>query len=171
MELLEHDVGFQRYFNDLLAAAPYSAYRWETPGVTIATVDRPFECVLLDAESLDRGADGSAFTSQFAASRDGEQAIAFTNLGGDATLIVPVPAAESDAYCHLASFVRKAPNGQQEALWSLVAATMLARFSNRPAWLSTAGAGVPWLHVRIDDRPKYYGHAPYRQSYMKGGTE
>jgi hypothetical protein len=29
-------------------------------------------------------------------------------------------------------------------------------------WLSTAGAGVPWLHVRLDDAPKYYGHAAYR---------
>jgi hypothetical protein len=31
-----------------------------------------------------------------------------------------------------------------------------------PEWLSTAGAGVSWLHVRLDDRPKYYGYAPYR---------
>ncbi len=31
-----------------------------------------------------------------------------------------------------------------------------------PVWLSTAGAGVSWLHVRLDDRPKYYGHGPYR---------
>jgi hypothetical protein len=29
-------------------------------------------------------------------------------------------------------------------------------------WLSTAGMGVPWLHVRLDDRPKDYGHRPYR---------
>lgn len=31
-----------------------------------------------------------------------------------------------------------------------------------PVWISTSGLGVPWLHVRIDDRPKYYQHAPYR---------
>ncbi|MFL6237620.1 MAG: DUF6940 family protein [Thermoanaerobaculia bacterium] len=24
------------------------------------------------------------------------------------------------------------------------------------------GAGVSWLHVRLDDRPKYYGYGPYR---------
>ncbi|MGI9175867.1 MAG: DUF6940 family protein [Rhodothermales bacterium] len=23
-------------------------------------------------------------------------------------------------------------------------------------WLSTAGGGVSWLHVRLDSRPKYY---------------
>ncbi|MFO1021395.1 MAG: hypothetical protein U0903_11970 [Planctomycetales bacterium] len=32
----------------------------------------------------------------------------------------------------------------------------------KPVWLSTAGAGVPWLHVHLDDQPKYYSHAPYR---------
>ena len=24
------------------------------------------------------------------------------------------------------------------------------------------GASVSWLHVRLDDRPKYYGYAQYR---------
>ncbi len=39
---------------------------------------------------------------------------------------------------------------------------MLKRIGEAPMWLSTAGAGVPWLHVRLEDRPKYYGHAAYR---------
>jgi hypothetical protein len=38
---------------------------------------------------------------------------------------------------------------------------MAARVSTTPVWLSTAGAGVAWLHVRLDDRPKYYSHRPY----------
>jgi len=32
----------------------------------------------------------------------------------------------------------------------------------RPPWVSTAGMGVPWLHARLDTRPKYFRHAPYR---------
>jgi hypothetical protein len=28
---------------------------------------------------------------------------------------------------------------------------------------ATAGAGVPWLHARLDDRPKDFGFAPYRE--------
>lgn len=39
---------------------------------------------------------------------------------------------------------------------------MHARLGAKPVWLSTAGAGVPWLHVRLDDHPKYYGYALYR---------
>ena len=30
-------------------------------------------------------------------------------------------------------------------------------------WLSTAGLGVYWLHLRLDTRPKYYSFQPYRK--------
>ncbi len=40
---------------------------------------------------------------------------------------------------------------------------MTQRIGAMPVWLSTAGAGVSWLHVRLDTRPKYYHHGPYRQ--------
>ena len=30
--------------------------------------------------------------------------------------------------------------------------------------LPPQGLGVYWLHVRLDDRPKYYTHVPYRSS-------
>ena len=39
---------------------------------------------------------------------------------------------------------------------------MEARIGIQPIWLSTAGMGVPWLHVRLDSRPKYYAFGPYR---------
>jgi hypothetical protein len=41
---------------------------------------------------------------------------------------------------------------------------MVRRMSAKPVWLSTAGAGVSWLHVRLDDQPKYYGFALYRSA-------
>ena len=40
---------------------------------------------------------------------------------------------------------------------------LLQRLGARPVWLSTAGGGVDWLHVRLDDRPKYYRHREWRQ--------
>ena len=33
-----------------------------------------------------------------------------------------------------------------------------------PLWVSTSGAGVYWLHLRLDSFPKYYTHAPYRNT-------
>jgi hypothetical protein len=43
-----------------LADAPYSAFRWETPPVTDATLTRPFEFVLLDSPGLARHPDPRA---------------------------------------------------------------------------------------------------------------
>lgn len=153
------DTAFRMWFAKLLADAPYRAFRWETPGVTSATASRPFEFVLLDAPGIDRKPDRDAFAEHFA---PGEAIARFANLSGDSTLIAPAPLADDSMYGHLAAFVRAAPAEQVDALWRTVGDAMTRRLSAKPVWLSTAGAGVSWLHVRLDDRPKYYGHAPYR---------
>lgn len=155
------DAGFRAWFNALLADVPYTEFRWETPAVTAATLARPFECVVLDAPGLARRPDPAAFADHFPGAVAG--VAVFPNLGGDATLIAPCPLADSSAYGHLAAFVRLAPEAQRDALWRAVGEVMTRRAGAEPIWLSTAGAGVPWLHVRLDDRPKYYGHAPYRR--------
>lgn len=150
---------FRACFNATLAAAPFVAFRWETPAVTVATAARPFEFVLLDDPDLARRPDAAAFADYF---RAGEEVVAFANLRGDATLVVPCPVADPSAYGHLAAFARGAPESQRDALWKRVGEEMARRIGTKPVWLSTAGAGVAWLHVRLDDRPKYYGHDPYR---------
>ena len=79
-------------------------------------------------------------------------------------MAVPCPIGPASAYGHLAAFARLAPASQQDALWRSLGDAMARRIGDRPVWLSTAGGGVSWLHVRLDDRPKYYGYEPYRQS-------
>ncbi len=159
----QHDTTFRSLFIALLADAPFSAFRWETPPITTSTADRPFEFVLLDSPSLAREPDPNAFAEHFQ-NAGNSSVIEFPNLGKDATMIVPCPDGSPSAYGHLAAFIREGPTAQQHALWELVGAMMERRLSVRPVWLSTAGAGVSWLHVRLDDRPKYYGYAPYRES-------
>ncbi|AMV21050.1 DUF6940 family protein [Planctomyces sp. SH-PL14] len=163
MEVLRgwrEEAGFRTWFNGLLAAVPFAEFRWETPAVTTDTVSRPFECVVLDAPGLARTPDPQAFSEHFAGAE--EDVVAIPNLSGDAILVVPCPVADQSAYGHLAAFVRQAPTDQRDALWRLVGETTARRIGTRPVWLSTAGAGVSWLHVRLDERPKYYGFAPYR---------
>jgi hypothetical protein len=155
------DANFRKVFNRWLADAPYAAFRWETPPLTDAALERPVEFVLLDSPWLACEPDRRPFAEHF---RQAEQDIlVFPNLGGDALLIVPRPLSRSSAYAHLATFVRQAPAAQRDRLWRVTGETMLARVSTRPLWLSTAGGGVNWLHVRLDDRPKYYAYLPYRQ--------
>lgn len=156
----QSDVAFRSLFNALLSDTPLAAFRWETPPITTTTVNRPFEFVLLDSPGLARRPDTEAFAEHFQDAAETE-VVTFSNLGGDAILVVPCPVAASSAYGHLAAFVREAPERQRHALWQAVGEAMLRRVGTRPIWVSTAGAGVAWLHVRLDDRPKYYGFGPY----------
>lgn len=153
------DAAFNTYFNDLLADLPFAAFRWETPPITSQTLADPFECVALDSPGLALPADPVPFAGQF---DDAAPVVTFANLGGDAVLVVPCPVTAHEAYGHLAAFTRRAPAAQRQALWRQVGEAVHRRISDRPLWLSTAGGGVAWLHVRLDDRPKYYRFDPYR---------
>lgn len=77
-------------------------------------------------------------------------------------LVVPCPQEASTDYGHLAAFTHNAPTAQQHCLWSKVGQAVAQKLSHQPLWVSTAGGGVAWLHVRLDMYPKYYHHNPYR---------
>lgn len=161
IDLLADDAGFRSLFAQTISGSSYSAFFWETPPVTSKSVDRPFECVLVEAPALSRlSPDPSPFSSHFIAHKH-QPAIGFSNLSGDAFLVVPTPSADKTCYTHLASFVRSAPEPQVDAFWRLVGTSMRQLISSSPLWLSTAGVGVSWLHLRLDSRPKYYRHVPY----------
>ena len=153
---------FRQFFSATLAACPFDAFLWETPPVTTDTLDQPFESVLTASVSLACSSpDPTPFRTHFAA-RPSEPVLTFLNLGGDALLIVPAPVAEVHCYTHLARFLRAAPSEQVDAFWSSVGQALRDRVSRASTWLSTAGMGVSWLHLRLDSRPKYYRHAPYK---------
>ncbi len=162
LDLWQYDTDFRDYYTQLLASSPFTAYRWETPAVTQNTLANPFEFVLLSSPWFcSRQTDTKAFDSYFT---DGDQGIvSFANLSGDATLIVPSPRTDKDAYGHLAVFIRQAPSSQIDALWRVVGTKVKTVVGDAPMWLSTAGGGVAWLHVRLDSYPKYYGYSPYTQ--------
>lgn len=164
LTLMEESEPFRAYLISVLQAAPYDTYRWECPALTRQHTGRPFEFVLIDHPGLAATTDTQSFKAYFDAGGPDAGVVVFKNLGGDATLIVPSPLAETDAFNHLARFVRTATPAQIHALWRCVGRAMRCRLSERPVWLSTAGDGVSWLHIRLDDRPKYYRHQPYRQT-------
>ncbi|MDC0672991.1 DUF6940 family protein [Nannocystis radixulma] len=146
-----------------LAACPFAGFFWETPAVAAATTGSPFEMVVVAAPHLTRTlASPEAFAEHLEPGPSDVRT--FANLGGDAVLVVPRGLVDAAAYGHLAAFVRAAPVAQIDALWQAVGAALAAAWARSPApvWLSTSGSAVPWLHVRLDARPKYYAHAPYR---------
>merc|ERR1712187_583010 len=95
----------------------------------------------------------------------------FLNLGGDARLVSPLELGDREQYGHIAAFVRNAAAKEQQGFWAQVGSAMervLEERMSRPTWLSTEGSGVPWLHVRLDTRPKYYHTAEYK-SFSENG--
>lgn len=160
------DPEFREFFIRMLASAPFPAFYFETPAVSAATLDCPFEFVLVNSGLLaDVDPEPQVFRTHLESPTAREGIAVFPNLGGDAWLVAPCPEGPPEAYAHLAVFCRRAPRPQQHALWIRVAETMTEQLDlKEPLWLSTAGQGVFWLHVRLDRYPKYYNHAPYRHA-------
>ncbi len=160
-----HDAPFRRLWCGWLAALPFDAFVWELPVFTQTSAPDPFECVLIDAPDLDgRRPHTETFADHFSPlhGQPDDQAIAvFANLGRDGTMIAPCPRAAPAAYVHLARFMRDGPPAQREGLWRVVGNALINWPAEKPCWLSTAGGGVAWLHVRLDSWPKYYRHHPY----------
>jgi uncharacterized protein DUF6940 len=160
--LLESSTDFARWYSEILAACVHEAYFWELPPLTTATFEDDAEFVVIESDSLARlRPDPAPFESQFALQR-GSDVITFPNLGGDALLIVPTPLGSVESYPHLATFLRQAPASQVRSLWKGAARAVHETLSDTPTWLSTAGLGVSWLHLRLDTRPKYYNYQPYK---------
>ena len=167
-ELLQAKEGFADWYSAELAAFDAEAFYWELPPLTIATIGRDAEFVLIEAPSLARFAPEPAPFAQHFSRAPGEDVIVFPNLGGDAVMVVPCPRGPDEHYPHLAAFLRGAETRQVRTLWQTTAQEMLRHVGERPTWLSTAGGGVAWLHIRLDSRPKYYSYEPYRRSGYGG---
>ena len=85
---------------------------------------------------------------------------------------MPLDDVDDATYSHLARFVREAPGGKVSEFWMRAASMYLDVLKRKDkddggddeagTWFSTNGMGVAWLHLRIDDRPKYYSYAPFK---------
>jgi len=156
--LCDQDAGHA--LEQAIAESGFDAVFWECPPVRDTTLDDPFECVLVHSSALARV---KANPAPFRHVLDSAAPVAtFDNLGGDATLVVPTSQASNNCYPHLAQFCRTAPDDQRRAVWRALGEAIHPRVQQRPIWVSTSGLGVYWLHFRLDSRPKYYTHRPYR---------
>lgn len=160
----ETDAAARSHLAREIADSPHEAVFWECTPVSRASLDTPFEMVLLPARALASAhPDASSFTAHLECT---DSAIcSFDNLGGDARLVVPRDLSPTTTYTHLAAFLRTAPPHQVDALFRVVGHQLAQRLAqtDQRVWVSTSGLGVPWLHVRLDATPKYFQHAPFRR--------
>jgi hypothetical protein len=154
------DEKFRTWWSASLGRVSYAAYCWECPPVTAGSLNRPFECVFVSSPLLAQIApDPAPFVEHF---RGDREVVTFESLGRDALLVAPCPETGARNFAHLASFIASASQSRKDAIWRAVGEALEKRLGVRATWLSTAGLGVAWLHVRLDSRPKYYRHAPYK---------
>lgn len=151
----------------LLQEAPFRAYFWETPSVTASTLKQPFEFIVQDSDLLANvRAEYSPFSGFLSQHENTNTVMSFPNLGRDATLVAPCKNGNPDDYASIATFARRAPQKQIHEFWRVAGRQGLKEIHRQrgsPVWISTSGAGVYWLHLRLDSYPKYYTYAPYRQ--------
>lgn len=73
-------------------------------------------------------------------------------------------------HAHLAEFCRHAPSSTVTHTWRLALQTYRSTVSATPdrgsktqnTWFSTAGLEAPWVHFRVEHRPRYYSYNPFR---------
>lgn len=160
IDLIQHSEAFIIFFNDLLRLNEFEGFYWEVKPVNEPRLHENFTFVLVRGDILHSlKSDSSAFKKHFT---PGDSVVSFPNLGGDAQLVVPAPLSAESDYGHLAKFVRTAPADQILKFWKTVGEQYSLSLGQQPKWLSTAGLGVFWLHIRIDSRPKYYRHNAYK---------
>ena len=82
--------------------------------------------------------------------------ISFKNPNKDTVLVVPIPRPGKN-YATLKDFCDNAPKIQQKIFWEEVSKLALKQMkTEKKVWISAHGLGVPYLHIRISNQPKYY---------------
>ena len=90
--------------------------------------------------------------------------ISFNNLSNDTLLIIPTPK-KNKKFTTIKDFMDNASEIQQKYFWKYVSKTVkkLIKDGKTKYWISTHGLGVPYFHLRISLKPKYY----VTKSFMK----
>lgn len=162
----------RQLLSDIMRDMPFESFYWECPPVSLATLDRPFEFMVIDAPHLARFAPNQGPFSEYLDELTGQEIVrSFLSFTKESLLMAPAQSiADASVFTHIASFFRGAPAKQQDAMWCCLGEALRDRLNavgtTTNVWVSTEGSGVHWLHFRMDARPKYYEWRQYRDPYF-----
>lgn len=162
LKLWQENDEFNDFYTSVLHDCGFGSFVWEHPLLSAELLHQAYEFVLIRTPNYFNQPDTATFKDYFVPVSDNQGIVSFPNLGHDAYLIVPSPIHGGSNYSSLADFVRSAPLEQTRALWQVTGREVMRRIPDQTVWLSVAGGGVAWLHIRLDSRPKYYRYGPYR---------
>ena len=219
LHLIGNNEIIQKEFVELLLNLPFDAIFFETQPITktklndVNNIDE-FHFAIINAPELASFAkignydsfinhlnpssccdNNSKNNSNNSNNNNDDVVTSFSNLGGDAHLIIPCPPTftnmpsavtektnqSNNNFGHLLSFLRTASSTTITKVLIRLSKETLKFIEDREkenegelvsetVWLSTCGTGVPWLHFRLDSRPKYYSYQPFKDVEWKPST-
>lgn len=139
-------------FIQLLQDIPFATYQLQSP--SIHKPIKNFYMNVYESPGLQKmKLDTKTYKEYFKKNQD---IAVFCNLTNDTLLIVPkiLPKTDKNIYKNISIYSRNAPLKQQVKLWKTVGKELDK--CKGGCYLNTHGYGIGWLHIRIDQTPKYY---------------
>lgn len=168
--LLQQQNDFKESFINILRTfKKFKYYFIEFPSCSFFSHNICFQFVIINADHTSlktHVADFSDFQEYH--TKKNEYIIQFPSLSKDSLLIVPVPlkGINIENYSSISPFMKFANKKQIYEIWTKVSQALIRSLQtdkNKSFWLSTSGLAVPWLHIRIDTKPKYYHYQPFKR--------
>lgn len=143
-------------FIKILQEIPFEYYVLQTP---CFQKNNLFEFVIINKPELKKMKLNTTVYKKYF---NNNKVTSFLNLTGDTTLIVPqiLSNVDKNIYLNISTFSKNAPINQQILLWKKVIDEI--KKCKHKCFLSTHGLGIGWLHIRIDESPKYYLYDNYK---------
>lgn len=111
----------------------------------------------IENKHLDRMKEDHSPFSEYINKSKNKYVISFYNLSRDTLLIIPTPKKNRN-YTTIKHFIDNSSETQQKQFWKYVSKCIkkLIKNGNITYWISTHGFGVPYFHLRISSKPKYF---------------
>ncbi len=154
--LLASNEIFQNEIIQIFTASKFNNVFWEFHPYDLNSTQNIAEFALIEASSFGK-ANSSSF-KEYLKNKEDNQVVMFKNLSGDTNLItINSLNTKNQTFCHIMEFMKNSTHENKNKLLTKIGEEML-KYTNSttPAYLSTHGHGIPWLHIRICNRPKYY---------------
>ncbi len=154
----------ENFRNDIINIFKESNFKyayWEFPPYYNVTSQNLAEFSLIKSSSFGN-ANSKSFEEHFKGKLDND-IVSFYNLSGDTKLVtINSTDLKNQTFCHIMEFMLHALHKTKHELLTKIGEEML-KFTNskNKIYLSTHGHGVPWLHIRICNKPKYYTNSAY----------
>lgn len=131
---------------------------------SISGPGEPYDEVFIQNSKLDELEQSYDAFSKHIANSKNKYVTNFLSIDGTAMLLIPKPIDDYN-YTTMKDFIDNAPEDQRVMFWKLAALIIRKEWAKgKKVYVSTHGLGVPYFHLRIEEKPKYYVTKRFKES-------